>query len=275
MRSRAVSWVICALIFATVFIVQMPMNTKASPATVEYQIGTVMIGPPDEEFWSDWASDGDLAYATYPGLSGSGIFQMRAMAPGHHVEYQIGFNGLWSAWALDGDVAAVTYAGIPCPGFVQIKIIAPGGHIEYQINFNQYWSQWASDGEVANLNYSGFTCPGQLGMRAVMSAPTQAVMDIDPDTLNLKSMGRWITAYITFNEPYNVNEIEISSILLEDTIPAEWGNVQNDTLMVKFDRSEVEDMLSPGIHTLRVNGQLTDGTAFEGYSHEIRVIEPI
>ena len=61
--------------------------------------------------------------------------------------------------------------------------------------------------------------------------------------------------------------------MLEDTIPAEWGDIQAETLMVKFDRSEVEDMLSPGTYNLKVSGELVDGTSFEGYSDEMRVIE--
>ncbi|UCE38375.1 MAG: SBBP repeat-containing protein [Thermoplasmata archaeon] len=101
----------------------------------------------------------------------------------------------------------------------------------------------------------------------------QAIIDIDPDTLNLKSKGRWITCYIDL-PGYDVNDIDIGTILLEDTISAEWGDVQNDTLMVKFDRSEVEDLLSPGNYNLKVTGELTDGIEFKGFSDEIRVIEP-
>jgi parallel beta-helix repeat protein len=99
-------------------------------------------------------------------------------------------------------------------------------------------------------------------------------IDIDPNTLNLKSKGKWITCYIMPNEPYGPSDIDISTILLEDTIPAEWGDIQGDTLMVKFDRSEVEDMLPVGTYNLKVTGELADGTSFEGYSDEIRVIDP-
>jgi len=273
MRRKIISCVICALIFVATFVVDVPKNTRASSTTIEYQIGTVMIGPPDEEFWSDWASDGDLAVANYQGLSGSGIIQMRVIALSHRVEYQIGFNDQWSAWASDGDVAAVIYSVIPCPGFIQMRIIAPDCHVEYQINFNQYWSQCASDGDVAILNYSGFTCPGQLSMRATMSVPTQTIVDIDPDTLNLKSKGNWITCYIDLPD-YDVNDIDINTVLLEDIISAEWGDTQNETLMVKFDRSDVEDILLPGTYNLKVTGELAYGTKFEGYSDEIRVIDP-
>ena len=44
-------------------------------------------------------------------------------------------------------------------------------------------------------------------------------------------------------------------------------------LMVKFDRSNVQDMLEPGDEVeVTVSGQLTDGTTFEG-TDTIRVIE--
>ncbi|UCE36699.1 MAG: exo-alpha-sialidase [Thermoplasmata archaeon] len=102
-----------------------------------------------------------------------------------------------------------------------------------------------------------------------------AGVDINPNTFNLKSKGRWIACYITMNSSYDVNDIDISTVILEDTIPAEWGDIQGDTLMVKFDRSEVEDMLSPGTYNLKVTGELTDGTKFEGYSDGIRAIDPV
>jgi hypothetical protein len=102
----------------------------------------------------------------------------------------------------------------------------------------------------------------------------KTTININPDTLNLKSKGRWITAYITLNNPYDDNDIDISTLILEDTIHLEWGDIQDDTLMVKLDRSDVEDMLLPGTYNLKVTGELTDGTSFEGYSDEIRVIDP-
>jgi hypothetical protein len=108
----------------------------------------------------------------------------------------------------------------------------------------------------------------------VLSRVLSATINIDSDTLNLKSKGRWITCYIEFSEGYDINNIDISSVLLEDTIYAEWGDIQNHTLMVKFDRSKVEDILSPGTYNLKVTGELTDGTEFEGYSDELRVIDP-
>lgn len=132
-----------------------------------------------------------------------------------------------------------------------------------------------------NVYVTGSSCGSGTGYEAwdyatiKYSPPTKrAIIDIDPDTLNLKSKGRWITCYIDLPNGYDVNDIDISTVMLEETIPAEWGDIQGETLMVKFDRSEVEDMLSPGIYNLKVSGELTDGLSFEGYSDEIRVIEP-
>jgi len=105
-------------------------------------------------------------------------------------------------------------------------------------------------------------------------------IDIDPDTLNLKSKGRWITVYIEIDKGYNLKDIDISTILLENSIPAEnhpteIGDYDNDgipDLMVKFDRSEVEDILGPSdAVTLKITGSLTNGESFEGQD-SIRVI---
>jgi PKD repeat protein len=104
--------------------------------------------------------------------------------------------------------------------------------------------------------------------------PLEATIDIDPDTLNLKSKGKWITCYIDL-PGYDVKEIDISSILLEDVIPAEWGDIQNTRLMVKFERSEVEDLIGTPSEDVEliVTGELKNGIHFEG-SDIIRVIDP-
>jgi len=119
-----------------------------------------------------------------------------------------------------------------------------------------------------------------------------ASVDIDPDRLNLSSKGEPVTCYIQLPEGYDVADIDVSSILLDDEISVAlnpgtgllWYDLQDsdgdgidDTLMVKFDRQEVIDYIKtlitpPADVTLTVMGELTDETQFEG-SDTIGVID--
>jgi len=105
-----------------------------------------------------------------------------------------------------------------------------------------------------------------------------ATVGIHPEALNLRSKGRWITASIELPEGYNVGDINVSSILLNDTIPVDLskpiaiGDYDNDTvldLMVCFNWTEVSEyILFKGIVfgniTLELSGKLYDGTVFVG-----------
>ncbi|MFQ6060936.1 MAG: hypothetical protein ACE5QW_09575 [Thermoplasmata archaeon] len=104
--------------------------------------------------------------------------------------------------------------------------------------------------------------------------PSRSVsLDIDPDTLNLKSRGRWITAYLNA-ENASVYDIDISSIRLQDTLEAERYDYQDDVLMLKFNRQDFKDTVQVGESVqIKLTGKWKDGTAFEAYD-SIRVIEP-
>jgi outer membrane protein assembly factor BamB len=121
-------------------------------------------------------------------------------------------------------------------------------------------------------------------------SPTPLVVSaeahIDPCTLNLKSKGQWITAYIQPPEGYNPADIDASSILLNGTIPPvldpKYGFVtnQNEYLidhnndgilerMIKFDRAKIASWIGQSVGTQRyisltIAGELTDKTQFEG-----------
>ena len=83
---------------------------------------------------------------------------------------------------------------------------------------------------------------------------TETIIDFDPDTLNLLDKGKFVTTYIELPEGYEVSQIDISSIMLNDLVqaltkPTEIGDYDKDNipdLMVKFDRSKVRTILSPG-----------------------------
>jgi hypothetical protein len=87
-----------------------------------------------------------------------------------------------------------------------------------------------------------------------LALPLQAKLDIDPDAINLKSEGRWVTAYIELPEGFAPGDVAVSSILLNGTVPASQQPVGLDDcdndgvpeLMVKFNRQAVQEILPEG-----------------------------
>jgi PKD repeat protein len=95
-----------------------------------------------------------------------------------------------------------------------------------------------------------------------------ATVDIKPETLNLSSKGKWITAYIELPGEYDVSKIDISTVKLNDIVFAESspigiGDYDSDgipDLMAKFDRSTVESLLQPGEEIITVAGRIEEKT---------------
>ncbi len=106
-----------------------------------------------------------------------------------------------------------------------------------------------------------------------------ATIDFDPNTLNKISSGKWVVVYIELPAGYNVADIDLASIRLEGTIPAEsrpysLGDYDRDAipdLMVKFDRASIIDLLPDGQKIpVHIRGNVGT-TTFEGVD-VIRVI---
>lgn len=129
----------------------------------------------------------------------------------------------------------------------------------------------------------------EVRISSISRRPILANADTEPDTLNLKSKGEWVTAYIELPKDYSVSNINASSILLNNTVqvdpdsPVEVGDYDKDTvpdLKLKFDRAEVKEFIKDSFNdngwrfgsvTLTVTGKLSDGTPFEG-NDTIKVI---
>jgi len=95
----------------------------------------------------------------------------------------------------------------------------------------------------------------------------------------LKSNLKWVTAYIELPEGYDVANIDVTTVELwyegnSNSVPAEWGDIQNSTLMVKFNGKAVQDLFPGPADTaiIAVAGELQDGTPFGG-NDTIRVIK--
>jgi hypothetical protein len=119
----------------------------------------------------------------------------------------------------------------------------------------------------------------------------EATIDIDPDKLNLKSKGKWVTGYVELPGDYLVEDVDIDTVaiakinenpidLLYSEGPVSIGDYDGDDiqdLMVKFDRQGLIALLKnmnaqDGDEiALTVSGKLTGGESFEG-SCTIKVI---
>jgi len=77
------------------------------------------------------------------------------------------------------------------------------------------------------------------------ATPIPAMIDINPDTLNLDTKGNWITCHIELPSGYDVNDVDVETIRLNGVIPAELPpkGAGNKKLTVKFDRPSVEGLL--------------------------------
>lgn len=102
--------------------------------------------------------------------------------------------------------------------------------------------------------------------------PIVAIIDFHPNVLNFKSEGNWITIYITLSNEYDVTNININTVLLNDEVPAstktEIIDIDNDNLldlMVKFSRNLVKNTLElQEFCAISITGELFEGNEFEG-----------
>jgi hypothetical protein len=106
---------------------------------------------------------------------------------------------------------------------------------------------------------------------------TQITVSVHPQTLNLRSGGRWITVKIILPEGMDPQELDINEVRLwinGEAIEPEWGEACDDCVMIKFSRKELQDLGLPGEEVeIRITGELPGGGSFEE-TDTIRMINP-
>jgi hypothetical protein len=110
---------------------------------------------------------------------------------------------------------------------------------------------------------------------ATAAIPVPVKMTVSPQTLNLKSQGRWIMVKVWLGNSLDATDVDISSLRLLKQVPPDRVLVSEkpNTLTIKFIRSEVQALLEPGNQVITLTGELNDGTVFSA-SDEIKVIKP-
>lgn len=118
--------------------------------------------------------------------------------------------------------------------------------------------------------------PPPPGVEPLPPAPqvVDATLDVYPGTINLKSKGKYVAAYIELPAGYDVADIDISSLVLAgDCEPnqkkrVKIGDKDDDgipDLRVIFSRADLRRSLtSGGMTELTIDGTLLDGTSFSG-----------
>jgi hypothetical protein len=106
---------------------------------------------------------------------------------------------------------------------------------------------------------------------------TFAPYPFNPTVLNLASNGKWVMVKIEPPAGYNAEDIIMDRVMMEDAIPVDWGKVTGRKLMLKFDRSDLEDLIMAGAPPVKpaefkISGRLTDGTPFVCYSEPVTLI---
>jgi hypothetical protein len=135
------------------------------------------------------------------------------------------------------------------------------------------WDQDAdNDGDVDNTD---------------VLTPIGASVNMDPDTLQVKSKGNYVTAYIQLPAEYDIQDVQVNSVRIVTVQgqalgspigvvgPSSIGDYNRDgigDLMVKFDRKTLVDVLTaPSISKIEVLGMVSDGSYFSG-TDTVRVI---
>ncbi|MFC1896324.1 RHS repeat-associated core domain-containing protein, partial [Thermodesulfobacteriota bacterium] len=110
------------------------------------------------------------------------------------------------------------------------------------------------------------------------AAQVEAVLDIDPDVINLRSRKRWIRCTLGLPEEYSVFDIDPATVMLNGTIRAARTAIVFDdedgvfVTRLTFDRRLLVGMLEPGQALLEVTGQV-NGMPFAG-EDVVQVVMP-
>ncbi len=192
------------------------------------------------------------------------------------IGFGLSYDGL--LWEKD-----ITNPGLePVPGTWESGTVVPGSVV------------FDSSDSMYRMFYGGYHFDHwAIGLAAAVCEPTTLLplIDIDPDTLNMKSHGKWITVYITLPEGFDIGTIDTSSIaitsLIGDTCDSEYtqeadpsfvpqvGDRDEDgipDLTVKFDRQVLLANLCLDDVSITIEGELTTGELFSG-TDSIRIIE--
>ena len=157
---------------------------------------------------------------------------------------------------------------------------------------NGYGSEWHRCRVAARSPDPGAQgCQNGFRVASIPEPAIEALVDINPDSLNKNSKGQWVTVYITLPAGYDVNKIDASTIAITSLVGTscqpdyhqavdlsfipQVGDRDEDgipDLTVKFNRQDLIANLCLDDVAITVEGKLFTGKHFKG-TDRIRVID--
>jgi hypothetical protein len=151
-------------------------------------------------------------------------------------------NSMWDS-TVSTSAKSATYAG---------SALSIGVTYRWRVRvFDNYeWSSWLYGG---TFKYIG------------QHSTLEADIKITPTTMYVPSKGNWANCSIELPSGFDVADIIVSSIRLENSVPAEDAHIAGKKLEVKFDRDILDTLLHVGDNVkLTVTGDMVNGDNFRG-----------
>lgn len=109
-----------------------------------------------------------------------------------------------------------------------------------------------------------------------VESPIAAIVKVTPNTLKPNDRhGKWITCHISLPSDYDISEVDLDSITLNEGIEPTSSKIDEDEqkLLVKFNQSEIQQMINDSQEqlSLTIKGRLNNGTDFTG-TDTIRIV---
>ncbi len=102
------------------------------------------------------------------------------------------------------------------------------------------------------------------GQGPAPTADLNVTLRVNPESLNNRSQGNWVTALLNFTAEV-ARDVDNASLRLEGIAAARMQVEDNTTVMAKFPRAELIAKVPPGADVqVCLTGSLADGRTFEG-----------
>ena len=228
-RKTASEIMLTLLVTSILALASNPNLVRASPETILYIDPPTIIDPTltpgntftvdvkvsDVEYLADWGAN--LTF-------NSDVLRVTDVIERDFLKvYPVGTQGyevIDTDWAAFGWMISGVYLGVSGSGTlatVEFEVLGVGESlIEFVLMEDEWRVTYLDDQRSPNPppNFNAIPFTAENGYFSNLAAVVSSTLDIKPDTLNLDSKGRWITAYVELPEGYDVGNIDRTSIRL-------------------------------------------------------------